>query len=263
MNGATEPERIALVIGASRGIGAAAARALAGAGHAVAIVCLSRRKEAEAVLAECGGRGATFLCDVRDPAAVHGLVRDVEAKLGPVAVAVHSPNLSFPIGPFWQQPWPEVKTKLDQELGAFHALASAVVPGMIARRFGRLILVSSMMSRHPSPGFATHAAAKSALDAAVLTLARELGVHGVTANIVAPGVVESASTATIAPEVRAWVERATPGARLGVPDDLGQVIAWLASDAARWVTGQYLQMDGGLGGSLPFASDAIIRQGAR
>ena len=178
--------------------------------------------------------------------AVAAMVAAVEASLGPVDVVVHNANISFPFGPFHALPWSEVAAKVTGELAAFHALCAATVPGMMERGWGRVIAVSSTLSRFASEGFGAHAAAKAALDSACRVLAREVGPHGITVNVVAPGLVETDATAHQPEEMKRAVARATPLRRLGVPEDIGGVVAFLASDQARWVTGQYLPLNGGL-----------------
>lgn len=238
--------RVALITGGSRGIGAAIVRALAGKGVVVAVNYLLAEDKAREVLASSGGEGAVFQADVRQPEAVAAMVAAAEASLGPVDIVVHNANISFPMGPFYSLPWPEVQAKLTGELGAFHALCAATVPGMMARRWGRVIAVSSTLSRFASEGFGAHAAAKAALDAACRVLARELGPSGITVNVVAPGLVETDATARQPVEMKQAVARATPLRRLGVPEDIGGAVAFLASDEARWITGQYLALNGGL-----------------
>jgi 3-oxoacyl-[acyl-carrier protein] reductase len=252
---------VALVTGGGRGIGRGIVRALAADGHRVAINCLADTRSANAVLDEIGGRGEVFVADVRNRERVTSMVRDVESRLGPVDVVVHNANLSFPMGPFWLQPWAEVEQKVCHELGALHALVAAVVPGMIARGFGRIVAISSMMARHGSEGFATHAAAKGAVDAAVYVLAREVGRFGITANVVAPGAIESNATASMPAEVKSWIASATPARRFGRPDDIGGIVALLASDRAGWLNGQWIAAAGGLDGPLPFSSEEIVRIG--
>jgi NAD(P)-dependent dehydrogenase (short-subunit alcohol dehydrogenase family) len=144
------------------------------------------------------------------------------------------------------------------EVGSFHALVSSTVPDMIAARTGRIIAVSSIMSRLGSAGFGSYAAAKAAIDGAMFVLAREVGPHGITANVVAPGAVQSRATEGLASEVRGFVERATPAGRMAEPSDIGDVVAMLASHRGRWINGQYLVLDGGLGGPLPFTWKEIV-----
>lgn len=237
--------RVALVTGGSRGIGAAIVRSLAKAGFTVAVNCLKNEELALKVLREAGGGGGVYPADARDPAQVQAMVRKVESDLGPVAVAIHNANVSFPMGPFWLQPWEEVRAKLLGEVGAFHGLCAAVLPGMTKRRWGRVVAVSSSLSRFGHEGFGAHAAAKAALDGAVRVLAREAGPFGVTVNTVAPGLIDTDATAHIPPEEKRQAAAFTPLRRVGLPEDVGGVVAFLCSEEARWVTGQYLPVNGG------------------
>lgn len=239
-------QRVALVTGGSRGIGAAIVKALGAKGFKVAVNCLSNAEMAEQVLREAGGGGGVFPADARDHAQVAAMVKAVEASLGPVDVAIHNANIHFPMGPFWTQPWPEVQAKLNGELGAFHALVAATAPGMIKRKWGRVIAVSSSLSRFASEGFGAHAAAKSALDGAVRVLSRELGPSGVTVNVVAPGLVETDATAQQPAEMKQAIARFTPLQRVAVPEDIGGAVAFLCTEDARWITGQYLPLNGGI-----------------
>lgn len=239
-------QRVALVTGGSRGIGAAIVRALAARGFKVAVNCLNNRAMAKEVLRGCGGEGAVFQADARDHAAVAAMVKAVEATLGPVDAVVHNANIRFPVGPFWLQPWPEVQAKLLGELGAFHALVSAAGPGMVERKWGRIVAISSSLSRFASEGFGAHAAAKSALDGAVRVLSREMGLSGITVNAVAPGLVETDATAHQSESTKKWIAGATPLRRIGQPDDIGGTVAFLCTEEARWITGQYIPLNGGI-----------------
>jgi 3-oxoacyl-[acyl-carrier protein] reductase len=239
-------QRVALVTGGSRGIGAAIVKSLAAKGFRVAVNCLSNASLAERVLRESGGGGGVFPADARDHAQVAAMVKAVEASLGPVDVAIHNANIHFPMGPFWTQPWAEVQAKLTGELGAFHALVAATAPGMIERKWGRVVAISSSLSRFASEGFGAHAAAKSALDGAVRVLSRELGPSGVTVNVVAPGLVETDATAHQPAEMKQAIARFTPLKRVGVPEDIGGAVAFLCTEEARWITGQYLPLNGGI-----------------
>lgn len=238
--------KVALVTGGSRGIGAAIVKALAAKGFRVAVNCLKNVDMAEAVLREAGGDGGVFPADARDHEAVAAMVKAVEASLGPVDAAVHNANVAFPMGPFWQLPWDQVSAKLLGEIGAFHALAASVVPGMVARKSGRVVAVSSSLARFASESFGAHAAAKSGLDGACRVLAREVGPYGVTVNVVAPGLVETDATAGQPAEMKRAIASFTPLRRVAVPDDIGGAVAFLCTDEARWITGQTLPLNGGI-----------------
>lgn len=239
-------QKVALVTGGSRGIGAAIVHSLAGQGFTVAVNYFKNGELAERVLAESGGKGAAFQADARDHGQVAAMVKAVEQKLGPVQAAVHNANVHFPMGPFHLMPWEEVKAKLDGELGAFHALCAAVVPGMVERKWGRIVAVSSSLSRFASEAFGAHAAAKAALDSACRVLAREVGPSGITVNAVAPGLVETDATAHQPQEMKQAVAHFTPLRRVGVPGDIGPAVAFLCTEEARWITGQYLPLNGGM-----------------
>ena len=239
-------QKVALVTGGSRGIGAAIVRSLAGGGFKVAVNCVKNAELAQKVLMECGGDGAVFQADARDHAQVAAMVKAVEEKLGPIAATVHNANISFPLGPFHLLPWEDVRAKLVGELGAFHALCAATVPGMVHRKWGRIVAVSSSLSRFAGEAFGAHAAAKSALDGACRVLSRELGPSGITVNVVAPGLVETDATARQPEEMKQAIARVTPLKRIGQPDDICGVVAFLCTDEARWITGQYIPLNGGI-----------------
>ena len=239
-------QKVALVTGGSRGIGAAIVKALAVQGFTVAVNYLKSGELAEKVLAESGGKGGVFQADARDHDQVASMVKAVERTLGPVEAAVHNANISFPMAPFHLMKWEEIRAKLDGELGAFHALCCAVVPGMAERKRGRIVAVSSSLSRFASEAFGAHAAAKAALDSACRVLSRELGPSGITVNVVAPGLVETDATAHQPQEMKQAVARFTPLRRIGVPEDIGGAVAFLCTEEARWITGQYLPLNGGM-----------------
>lgn len=239
-------QRVALVTGGSRGIGAAIVKALAGRGFKVGVNCLKNVELAQKVLVECGGDGAVFQADVRDHAQVAAMIKAVEQRLGPVDVAIHNANISFPVGPFHLMHWEDIKAKLLGEMGAFHALCACIVPGMVQRKWGRIVAVSSSLSRFAGEAFGAHAAAKSALDGACRVLSRELGPSGITVNIVAPGLIETDATAHQPEEMKRMIAHATPLKRVGKPDDIGGVVAFLCTEEAKWITGQYLPLNGGI-----------------
>jgi 3-oxoacyl-[acyl-carrier protein] reductase len=239
-------QKVALVTGGSRGIGAAIVKALAREGFAVAVNYLKSGELAEKVLAESGGRGSTYQADARDHAQVAAMVKAVEQTLGPVDAAVHNAHVDFPMGPFHLLQWEGIRAKLEGEMGGFHALCAATVPGMAERKWGRIVAVSSSLSRFPGEGFGAHAAAKAALDSACRVLARELGPSGITVNSVGPGLVDTDATKNQPQEMKQAVARFTPLGRIGVPDDIGPAVAFLCTEEARWITGQYLPLNGGM-----------------
>lgn len=241
-------DRVALVTGASRGIGAATARLLAEHGAKVGVNFYQSeapaRELVERVTAR-GGRAVAVKADVRDAAQVSAMVAEVEAALGPIDTLVSNASIGFPMRPFLQYRWEDFEAKLVGELKAMFLCSQAVVPGMVARRAGCIIAVSSGLSRRPGPGFCAHSSAKSGLDGLVRALALELGPHGIRVNTVAPGLTDTDATAGLSEEIRAASARMTPLQRNGLPDDIAGAVLMLASDHGRFITGAYLPVSGG------------------
>lgn len=240
--------RVAIVTGASRGIGAATARLLAAEGAAVAVNYHQSEAAARAVvdaIVRADGRAVAVRADVRDPREVAALVETATRELGPVDTLVSNAAIGFPVRPFLEYAWEDFRAKLEGELAAaFHA-CKAVTPGMIARRAGCIVLVSSGLSRRPGPGFCAHSAAKSGLDGFARALALELGPHGVRVNVVAPGLTDTDATAHQPEASKLATARATPLGRIGMPEDVAGAVLALAADTARFVTGVYLPVSGG------------------
>ena len=157
------------------------------------------------------------------------MVAEVERELGPVDTLVANASIGFPIRPFVDYGWPEFQAKLVGELGAAFFCCQAVVPGMIARRGGCIVAVSSGLSRHPGGGFCAHSAAKGGLDALMRALALELGPHGIRVNVVGPGLTETDATAGLPAQVKEGAARATPLGRVGRPEDVAGAVLMLAS----------------------------------
>jgi 3-oxoacyl-[acyl-carrier protein] reductase len=240
--------RIAVVTGGSRGIGAATAKRLAAHGAAVAVNYANSREAAEAVVREivsAGGRAICVQADVRDPVQVNAMAAIVADSLGPVDVLVINASIGFPIVPFLSFAWKDFEAKLTGELSAAFNCCKAFIPGMVDRKRGSVVAISSQLSRQPGYGFCAHATAKSGLDAFMKSLALELGPSGVRVNVVAPGLTETDATASIKPEHKAGAANATPLRRIGVPDDVAGAVLFMASEEARFVTGSYLPVSGG------------------
>ncbi len=241
-------DRVVLVTGASRGIGAATARLLAEHGAAVAVNYLRSEAPARALVEELRARdrrAVAVRADVREPAQVAAMVREATAALGPVDTLVVNASIGFPIRPFVEYRWEDFQAKLDGELGAAFHCCQAVIPGMVARRAGCIVLVSSGLSRRPGPGFCAHSAAKSGLDGLGRALALELGPSGVRVNVVAPGATETDAIAHLPAAAREAMAAQAPLRRLARPEDVAGAVLMLASDAGRFVTGAYLPVSGG------------------
>ena len=241
-------ERVALVTGASRGIGRAIALALAAEGAAVAVNYARSRDAAEAVVAEIrerGGRAEAFQADVSDGDAAEALVGAVEERLGPVDILVNNAGITRDglLVRMSPESWDEV---IATNLTAAYRTTRAVLRGMLRRRYGRIINIASVSGLTGNPGQANYAAAKAGLIGFTKTLAREVGSRGITVNAVAPGVIETDMTAALGEEwKRRMLDQIALG-RFGTADDVAGAVVFLASDAASYITGQTLVVDGGL-----------------
>lgn len=241
--------QVAMVTGSSRGIGAATARELAAAGADVVINYKSSAEAAEGVAAAVEDQGQESLvvqADVTVPAEVESMVDEVKSSLGTVDVLVNNANLPFAKKPIADITWDEMEAKIDAELRAAFAVTEAVLPGMVEQEHGRLIYVSSARSKTPDTNFVAHGVAKSGLNAFVRYVAEEFGEHGITANTVSPGLVETDSTRpAIDEELRQTISYTTPLGRIAQPEDVAPTIVAFAGDAARFTTGTYTSVNGG------------------
>ena len=241
-------DKVAIVTGASRGIGAETAKLLAAHGAKVAVNYHMSGERAEQVLAEIrlkGGEGIAVRADVTDRAQVDAMVRETQEQLGPVDILVNNAAIGFPVVPFTEHRWDDFERKIVHEMAACFHPCQAVVPGMLRRGHGSIVNVSSGLSRSPGVGYSSHSAAKSALDAFSKSLALELGPAGVRVNVVAPGLTDTDATAFVPQQVREMIAQHTPLRRIARPEDVAGAVLFFCVDWSRFVSGAYLPVSGG------------------
>ncbi len=242
-------DKVILVTGASRGIGAATARLLGEHGASVAVNYFQNQTAADQVVADIqakGGKAVALQADCRDQSAVEEMVQKAEEALGSIDVLVANASITFPTVPFMEYPWDAFEAKLTGELKASFFTTRAVASGMIQRKKGSVIFISSSLSRYPGMGFCAHSTAKSALDSFGKSLALELGPHQIRVNVVAPGLTETDATRGIPKAQRDGLASMTPLGRVGLPEDVAGAVLFYASDASRFVSGSYLPVSGGI-----------------
>jgi 3-oxoacyl-[acyl-carrier protein] reductase len=237
-------DRVALVTGSTRGIGRGIADALTACGARVAVVGRDLER-ATRVATEVGGGARGFACDVADVASVTTLVADVEHTVGAVDILVNNAGVTHDnvLVRLKDDDWDAV---LDANLrGAFVAMR-ACARGMMKRRWGRIINISSVVGITGNRGQANYAASKAGLIGLTKAIAQELASRNILANCIAPGFIETDMTAALSPEARSALIHRIPLERLGVVADIGGTVAFLASEYASYITGQVLVVDGGM-----------------
>ena len=232
--------RLALVTGASRGIGRAIAAELARAGASVVVGYRSGAEEAEALATEVGGRAVQ--ADVGDPEQAARLVEEA----GDLDILVNNAGLTRD-GLILRMSDEDWRTVLDTNLGGVFHTCRAAARGMMKKRRGAIVNLTSVVGLHGNPGQTNYAASKAGIVGFTKSLAKEMASRGVRANAVAPGYIQTALTEVLPDEVQQAILANTPLGRLGTPEDVAGAVRFLCSDEASFVTGEVLLVDGGLG----------------
>jgi NAD(P)-dependent dehydrogenase (short-subunit alcohol dehydrogenase family) len=242
--------RVAVITGATRGIGAASALTLAQNGFRVVVNYRSSAEEADEVVRSAtatGGEAMAIRADVTAPDDVAAMFEQTEKKWGQVDVVVHNALIPYDVTSFADLSWDQLGGKLDRELHAAFLVTKSAVPGMISRNYGRLIFLTTILSRRPRQGMITVGTAKAAMDQFVRYIALELAPNGITANLVAPATVGDATASSLlnADEVH-QLGASNPMGRLVRPDEIAKTVAFLASADSGFITGHCMEINGGL-----------------
>jgi 3-oxoacyl-[acyl-carrier protein] reductase len=238
-------QKIALVTGASRGIGKAIANQLVSEGMVV-IGTATSEAGAEKIteyLAPSGGKGMAL--NVTDDESISSVIKAINDQYGPIDVLVNNAGITRDnlLMRMKDDDWQSI---MDTNLSAIFKLSKAVMRGMMKSRWGRIVSIGSVVGSMGNPGQANYAAAKAGVIGFSKSLAREIAARGITVNVVAPGFIETDMTKALGEEQRAALQAQIPAARLGAPEDIAHTVAFLVSDAAAYITGETIHVNGGM-----------------
>ncbi|GAA3902019.1 3-oxoacyl-ACP reductase FabG [Microbacterium invictum] len=230
-------DRVVLVTGGNRGIGRAIAERFVAAGYKVAVTARSGEGPAGTL---------TVRADVTDAAAVDAAFTEVEQQLGPVEIVVANAGVTKDTL-LLRMTEDDFDSVVATNLGGAFRVVKRAAKGLLRAKWGRVILISSVVGLYGSAGQINYASSKSALVGFARSLTRELGSRGITANVVAPGFIESDMTAVLPEDTQTEYKRNIPAGRFGGVDEVAGVVSWLASDDAAYISGAVIPVDGGLG----------------
>src|ERR1700756_2416645 len=245
---AEAPQKVVLITGASRGIGAAAAKRLAQSGVSVIINYHQNKDAAEKSLRDVensGGCGMIFQADVTQKDQVGAMVAAVRGQFGAIDVLVNNAYFPFEVGQLHELSWESFHQAIEHELSAFYHCVRACLPGMMEKKSGRIIVISSRLAQQPLPRMGAYAAAKSALESMADTMAIELGPLGIAVNVVTPAFTLTDASMIMPEEYRERVRQTRPLKKHLYPEDVAGAIAFLAGDEASMLTGSHILITGG------------------